>query len=67
MLDKRQLIDSIRQINRSAKLEWLGMFDADALKRYLEHLQLTQEPRGRNSRWIRRDNAPAFMTRHPIT
>ena len=67
MLDKMQIIEAIRQINRSAKLEWLGRFDAVALRRYLEHLQLTEEPRGRNSRWIRRDDSPAIMTRHPIT
>lgn len=67
MLEKMQIIDAIRQINRSATLEWLGTFDDESLRRYLEHLQLTEEPRGRNSRWIRRDDSPAIMTRHPIT
>lgn len=67
MLDKMQIIEAIRQINRSARLDWLGNFDADALRRYLEHLQLTQEPRGRNSSWIRHDETPPIMTRHPIT
>jgi len=67
MLDKMQIIEAIRQINRSARLDWLGKFDVDALRRYLEHLQLTQEPRGRNSSWIRHPETSPFMTRHPIT
>ena len=65
MLSKAQIIDAIQQRNRSARREWLDMFATSALRRYLDHLQLTLEPRGRNSRWIRAAETPAIVTRRP--
>ena len=37
-MSKRELIDCIREINRSAKPEFLAGFPAEELKDYLEHL-----------------------------
>ena len=65
MLSKAQIIDAIQQLNRSARREWLDMFATSALRRYLDHLQLTLEPRGRGSRWIRAAETPAIVTRRP--
>ena len=64
MLNKNQLIDSIRQINRTAKAEWLAMFDISSLRHYLDNLQRTIEPRGQDSRWIRLGETPPIIGRH---
>jgi hypothetical protein len=37
-MSKRELIDFIRAINRSAKAEFLATFSAEDLTTYLEHL-----------------------------
>ncbi len=37
-MSKRELIDYIREINRSAKAEFLATFTAEDLTAYLEHL-----------------------------
>ena len=37
-MSKRELIDCICEINRSAKPEFLGLFSEEELKIYLEHL-----------------------------
>jgi hypothetical protein len=37
-MSKRELIDYICEINRTAKTEFLAMFSEDDLKAYLEHL-----------------------------
>lgn len=66
MLSKSQLIEAIRQINQSARPDWLGLFDVSALKRYFEHLQWQLEPRGRNSIWVRDGDTPAVLTRQPL-
>ena len=65
MLSKTQIIASIQQINRSAHRDWLEFFDIDALRRYLDHLHCTLEPRGGRSAWIRPGDTPAVVTRHP--
>jgi hypothetical protein len=62
MLSKTTLIDHIQQINRSARYDWLVMFDIDALKRYLDHLQFGLEPRDGQSRWARTGETPAVLT-----
>ena len=66
MLSKSQLIEAIRQINQSARPDWLRLFDVSALKRYFEHLQWQLEPRGRQSIWVREGDTPAILTRQPI-
>lgn len=63
MLTKAQIIDAIQQINHTARTEWLGLFDISALKRYLDHLQLTLEPRGPRSAWVRQGDTKAIVTR----
>jgi hypothetical protein len=37
-MNKRELIDCICEINKSAKAEFLARFSEDELKAYLEHL-----------------------------
>jgi hypothetical protein len=37
-MSKRELIDCICEINRTAKPEFLALFSADELNDYLEHL-----------------------------
>jgi len=65
MLNKDQIIDNIRQINRSAQKDWLMVFDTLALRKYLDHLQHTLEPRGGHSVWIRNNEGKAVVTRKP--
>jgi hypothetical protein len=65
MSSKSQLMDSIMQLNPTAKPEWLDGFDVPALQRYLDHLQHALEPRGRDSCWIRDAETPAIVTRKP--
>ncbi len=66
MLTKAQIIEAIQQINRTARTDWLGVFDVTALKRYLDHLQLTLEPRGPRSAWIRPGDTKAIVTREAV-
>ena len=65
MLTKPQLIQSNQEINNSAREDWLAMFEISALNRYLDHLQITLEPRGSSSRWVRPNDAPVIVTRRP--
>jgi hypothetical protein len=39
-MSKTELIESIREINKSAKPEFLAEFSETELKSYLEHLQV---------------------------
>lgn len=63
MLNKSQLIESIQQINRSAKTSWLSSFDIAALRNYLTNLQRTLEPRGPESAWTRLGDTPPVVER----
>ncbi len=65
MPTKVHLIDHILQINPSARPQWLDLFDASALRRYLDHLHHAIEPRGGESYWIRNAETPAIVTRRP--
>jgi len=65
MITKTRIINAILQLNRSAKADWLNKFATDALRRYLDHLQMTIEPRGRTSVWRRSGETPAVVTRVP--
>ncbi|MGE5293748.1 MAG: hypothetical protein ACM3VT_02875 [Solirubrobacterales bacterium] len=38
MMDKNELIESIREINKTAKAEFLAKFSERELRAYLEHL-----------------------------
>lgn len=37
-MEKKELIESIREINKSAKPEFLAEFSVEELRAYLEHL-----------------------------
>jgi hypothetical protein len=53
-MNKRQLIDCIREINVSVRPEFLAQFDEPALEQYLEHLQEAQRKRLHIPAWVRR-------------
>lgn len=63
MISKDQIIEHIQQINRSARRDWLAVFDVSALQQYLDHLLITLEPRGRFSTWLRPSGRHAAVTR----
>jgi hypothetical protein len=65
MIKKPRIIDEIQQINQSARRDWLDTFATSALCRYLDRLELTLGPRGRQSTWVRLDEDPAVVTRAP--
>jgi hypothetical protein len=62
-MSKQQLIEAIREHNRSASDDFLVSFDETALTNYLNHLQFKTSPRGVNSRWIRTGETPAVVSR----
>lgn len=59
-MTKDQLAAAIMSINPSAAVEFLLSFDIRDLRRYLEHLEMTREPRGRHSVWLRPGDTPAI-------
>ena len=63
MQTKDQIIESIQRINPAAERSFLQGFDWHALRRYLDHLQLTLEPRGVDSRWRRPGDTAAVVWR----
>jgi hypothetical protein len=52
-MNKRQLIDEIRQFNPTAQPQFLGQFQEDDLRQYLEHLQAARSKQIHISRWVR--------------
>jgi hypothetical protein len=52
-MNKRQLIDDIRQHNPTATEQFLVQFDETALKQYLEHLEAAKAKRTRKLNWMR--------------
>jgi hypothetical protein len=52
-MNKRQLIDEIRQFNTSVRPEFLTQFDEEALRQYLLSLQSAQQKRLRIPAWVR--------------
>ena len=60
-MTKRQLIDQIMTVNRSARPGFLARFDDDALGDYLDHLLAAQQPRliEQTNRYERYFRAPA--------
>jgi hypothetical protein len=53
-MNKRQLIDQIRQINTSVRPDFLAQFDEPALSQYLDHLTEAQQKRLQMPAWVRR-------------
>ena len=52
-MDKRQLIEAIRQLNPSATIAFLEQFDAAALEQYRARLADTQERAPKIAAWVR--------------
>jgi hypothetical protein len=53
-MDKRQLIEEIRQFNATATLPFLQQFDEKDLQEYLSHLQAAARNDPRISGWVRK-------------
>lgn len=62
-LSRSQVVDRILALNPGATRDFLSRFTGPALAEYLEHLTLTQEPRGRGSGWVRRAGQSAITAR----
>jgi len=62
-MSKHQLIEQIRQLNRSAAEDFLVHFNEQALENYLKRLALAREGRGPTSRWVRPGDIAAAFTR----
>lgn len=52
-LRRRRSMADIMALNASATTDFLDQFDDAALVEYLNHLSLTNQPRGTESRWVR--------------
>jgi len=52
-MNKRQLIEGIREINDTAQPEFLAQFDDEALRQYLEHLRQAKEKRVKVMGWVK--------------
>lgn len=52
-MSKRELIDGIRQHNRSAAPKFLAQFDEEALKQYLDHLEAAKKKHVTLARFVR--------------
>ena len=52
-MNKRQLIDEIRQLNTSVQPQFLSQFDEDALRQYLASLQSAHRKHLKIPTWIR--------------
>jgi len=63
MQTKDQLMEAIQRINTAAERSFLQAFEWHALRRYLDHLHLTLEPRGGESRWKRNGDTAAVVWR----
>jgi hypothetical protein len=53
-MNKRQLIDKIRQYNTTVAAEFLAQFDEQALQQYLQHLESAKTRNTRIASWVRR-------------
>jgi hypothetical protein len=59
-MNKRQLIEEIRQLNQTAQPEFLAQFDDDALHQYLRHLENAQQKRLKVEGWVKSLPRPKF-------
>ncbi len=59
-MNKRQLIDAVRQLNQTAQPDFLAQFDEDSLRQYLEHLQSAQDKRLKVAAWVKSVPRPRF-------
>ncbi len=63
-MSKQQLIEAIREHNRSVNDDFLNGFELGDLETYLQRLTRIANHRGRESGWVRNGHAPAIVTRH---
>ena len=59
-MNKRQLIDGIREINQTAQPDFLAQFDEEALRQYLDHLKTAMEKRLKVAGWVKSVPRPRF-------
>jgi hypothetical protein len=52
-MQKRQLIEDIRQHNPTAQVQFLSQFDEAALQQYLDHLEAAKAKHARKMGWNR--------------
>lgn len=64
-LTKVRVVERIIELNPTASEQFLRVFSHRRLMDYMEHLVSAQEPRGRNSSWLRRGDSPAILAREP--
>ncbi len=62
-MSKQQMIEAIRQNNRSAPEDFLIHFDEEQLRRYLDRLSHLSNHRGRQSVWRRESSCRSVVTR----
>lgn len=62
-MSKNQIIDAIRQRNRSADHDFLVGFNENALRTYLTRLTEVAGRRGRHTVWVRPADTAAVVTR----
>ena len=62
-MDKRIIIDAIRQCNPTATEQFLGRFSTQALDHYLRRLTCLAGRRGRNTAWVRQRQTPVTIGR----
>jgi len=62
-MSKQQIIEAIRQYNRTANQDFLTTFDAQILESYLRRLTFIQGRRGPSSIWVRQGDTSAVVTR----
>jgi len=62
-LTREQMVERILDLNKSATNDFLDRFEDPPLRNYLDHLIAASSPRGAQSRWIRRGDTPAIVSR----
>ncbi len=62
-LTREQMVERILDLNKSATPTFLERFEDRPLRNYLDHLVAASSPRGAQSRWIRRGDTPAIVSR----
>ena len=61
-LSGEQVIERILDLNPTASPAFLGQFDTESLRTYLEHLLSARQPRGEASRWVRPSGSRAICS-----
>lgn len=61
-MTREQVVERIIFQNPTATPAFLGAFDDEALRVYLQRLDAASEPRGRRAVWVRRGSSSAIHT-----